>query len=102
MPQFRVASRRGDGVSDDIEQQSADAIEAKIKPRLRRVICPYCDNTVWFVLDGSMTPSAVLLTPRPLRAYSLACTNCGFVRQHIRAIVDGEVSGEVVYATVNH
>ena len=57
--EVRSAPGPGDQMSDDIEQRAADAIEAKIKPRLRRETCPYCDNMIWFMLDQTAKPSAI-------------------------------------------
>jgi hypothetical protein len=45
----------------------------------------------WFALDRSPT---VPLMVTGLATYSFACTNCGFVRLHLRAVVDEEVSGQ--------
>jgi RNase P subunit RPR2 len=88
----------GQYVSDTTDDE-ANLIEARISGKIKRTSCPYCDNLNWFFLDQRPSPTVVmLLGGRSISTYSFACTNCGYVRQHVEAIVDGAVTAEVQYA----
>jgi len=60
--------------------------------------CPVCHAEKWIVINGkNVEPAVILLSPagdlrgsRPARVstYSMYCDNCGFVRQHVRSVID--------------
>jgi hypothetical protein len=53
--------------------------------------CPICGVNTWMLLDGGDLHTAVFtVTLRSFSTYSLACGHCGFVRQHIREILDAD------------
>lgn len=93
------------GEEEQLEAQKArllaDArvIGDKIKARGAGTTCPFCGNTNWFVLDygGHSTALKFLETPHSLPVYTLSCVKCGYIRQHLRQIVDGEVGDESEY-----
>lgn len=61
--------------------------------------CPFCKNVKWFFLsEKDKFPVIMLPDLNNYATYSLACTNCGFVRQHVSEIMDGEIVGEVEFA----
>lgn len=75
------------------------AIAERIALKAPNDVCPFCFNKRWFFLqENGLYPSIMLSNSNRYPTYSLACTNCGFVRQHIQLIVDGEIEGEVEYA----
>ena len=89
-------------MSDDLRtcpDLNADAVEIKrrIAHWTKWNACPFCDTQDWFVLnrgaDGESVVGAVVTTitdAGKVPAYTLFCGNCGFVRQHVASIVDGE------------
>ena len=83
----------------EYSDEAARAIEQKVHRKLKRTSCPFCDNTNWFVLDQEPAISMVVLRHyNGVAAFSFACTNCGFVRQHVRPVVTGDVTAEVTYS----
>lgn len=73
-------------------------ITRKLQSRIISEACPFCNNINWFLIDRETMAGILEFTEnRKLTTYTLACTNCGFVRQHLRAVVDGEIIGEVSY-----
>jgi RNase P subunit RPR2 len=83
----------------DATDDEANLIEARISDKIKRTSCPYCDNLNWFFLNQRASPTVVtLLGTRSISTYSFACTNCGYVRQHVEAIVDEKIAAEVRYA----
>ena len=50
------------------------------------------------LLDKRVNPTVMFFDINGYYTYVLACTNCGFVRQHLQPVVDGEVVAEVDYA----
>jgi hypothetical protein len=84
-------------------EESVDAISEKLKSKTRKEACPFCTNINWFIIErNSKLLFTVYIDQSGFQhsggVYILACTNCGFVRQHLRMILDGEVDGEVEYA----
>jgi transcription elongation factor Elf1 len=84
-------------MSDD-PHRSANDVEKRIARWTKRNSCPFCDTQEWFVLSndsgGEPIVGAVLTTnvlAGNVPAYTLFCGNCGFVRQHVVPIVDGDV-----------
>jgi hypothetical protein len=60
-------------------------------------ILSFCDTEKWFVLNqdskGGPIVGAIMTTildAGTVPAYTLSCANCGFTRQHVVSIVDGE------------
>jgi predicted RNA-binding Zn-ribbon protein involved in translation (DUF1610 family) len=52
--------------------------------------CPMCRNEYWWFLDPNPLETRVSFTgDQYYRTYTYVCTNCGFVRQHGRDVVDG-------------
>lgn len=75
------------------------AVGEKLAARAPNVICPFCSNRVWYVLhEKQVFPVVILPNLNNYATYTVACTNCGFVRQHLRPIIEGEITGEVDYA----
>ena len=50
--------------------------------------CPFCENTYWYNLDEPDQESRLEFKDTYISTYALACSNCGFVRQHVRAVID--------------
>ncbi len=74
-------------------------ISQKMSAKAPQSICPFCNNTKWFIVGGEPGASMLMFANRTgLATYSFSCTNCGFVRQHLQHVVNGELTGEVVYA----
>lgn len=48
--------------------------------------CPFCGNSIWV----SIWPEKRDATRGGAKAYSLFCTQCGFVRTHLAAVVNDE------------
>jgi hypothetical protein len=85
--------------NDGVDLAQLKAIGEKITAKAPNLACPFCTNTKWFVLrDKDKFPVVILDNLTNFATYTFACTNCGFVRQHVRSVVDGEVQGEVEYA----
>jgi len=61
-------------------------------------ICPYCDNTKWFIINTTeQHPVLMLKNLGSFPTYTLSCTNRGFIRQHLSIAVDGEITGETEF-----
>ena len=76
-------------------------IAEKINKRTKPAACPFCRCNIWYILNeiGSnkgISGMVVATNWQGLPAYTLFCQNCGFVRQHLKQIIDGEArpSGE--------
>ena len=54
-------------------------------------VCPICANRSWWHMTSAHEKRTFLATGMALDVYSLACTNCGFLREHVAEIVDGKV-----------
>lgn len=60
--------------------------------------CPICRHPKWLLHSGVDRGVDVFRVPRQvdyvvsnLQVYVMICENCGFVRQHVRDLVDGAV-----------
>ena len=74
------------------------SVTQKLRDRVVSEACPFCKNLNWFLMDrAEMTSILSSVGVRGLVTYTLVCTNCGFVRQHVRSIINGEITGEVFY-----
>ncbi len=86
-------------VASDAEE--TEAAFDRVRQRTRgHEACFYCGNLNWFGLDAGFRQTRILSgigSVGDIPVYSFACTNCGFVRQHVRDVVDGKVTGEVVF-----
>jgi hypothetical protein len=90
----RLTSGVGGCEVSEAADHEANLIEARVSSKIKRNSCPYCDNLNWFFLDRWPAPPGA----RGISTYSFACTNCGYVRQHVEAVVDDKVTAEVQYA----
>ncbi len=68
----------------------------KINGYTKSHACPFCQNEKWYILnkiaDNKGISGMVVATSwQGIVAYTLFCQNCGFVRQHVKEIIDGEV-----------
>ena len=73
----------------------AEDVEKRVSRWTKREICPFCDSKTWYVLtgsaDGTHAGGAVIsMSSAKFPAHTLFCANCGFVRQHLISIVDGQ------------
>lgn len=83
-------------ISDlDIQDENMlKEVAKKLDSKTKREVCPYCDNKMWFLLNKTdQHPVLMLKNFGNFPTYSLACTNCGFIRQHLSIVVDGEIVG---------
>lgn len=77
----------------------AKTVGEKVSARAPDALCPFCRNKKWYVIgDKELFPVIMLEDLRNFSTYTFACTNCGFIRQHLRDVVEGKISGEVEYA----
>ena len=60
--------------------------------------CPICRHPKWLLHSGVDRGVDVFRVPRQvdyvlsnLQVYVMICENCGFVRQHVRDLVDGAI-----------
>ena len=78
------------------DEATAKLIGAKLDARAPNTVCPFCSNKNWFVLDvGTAITVVAVAGMSNYSTYTFACTNCGFIRQHMRSVVDGEQTGPV-------
>lgn len=83
-------------INDDL----AASVTQKLRERVISEACPFCRNLNWYLMDRVGTTSILGFTGDQTAAtYTFACTNCGFVRQHIRLVVDGKITGEAFYGS---
>jgi hypothetical protein len=61
--------------------------------------CPICRSAKWLLHSGVDRGVDVFRVPRQvdyvlsnLQVYVMICENCGFVRQHVRDLVDGTMN----------
>ena len=79
------------------EAKTRLAIE-NIYAKTKSAPCPLCGNIKWFFLNSPENkPVLIFLDLRSFSTYALTCTNCGFIRQHLSAIVDGVIVGETSF-----
>ena len=95
-------------MSDDntfaADKQINDDFAANVTQKLRDKVvseaCPFCRNLNWYLMDRVGTTSTLGFSGDQTAAtYTFACTHCGFVRQHIRLVVDGKIAGEAFYGS---
>ena len=53
--------------------------------------CPICANRAWWHMTSTRQKRMFLASGIALEVYALACTTCGFLREHVAEIVDGKV-----------
>lgn len=83
---------------DSEETTEVNKITEKVNSKTKRSACPYCDNINWFVINNNqIQPVLMLQDSRSYPAYTLSCTNCGFIRQHLSLIIDGFVVGKIEF-----
>jgi len=77
--------------------QSSDYV-AEVVRRVRAKIaheqCPMCNHKNWYLFNEpgtETTGSIVAASGEKINAYTFLCAHCGFVRQHVASIVDGDV-----------
>jgi predicted RNA-binding Zn-ribbon protein involved in translation (DUF1610 family) len=86
-------------MSNDREPSgAASAIRSFFDERQAKANCPTCGNATWLLMDSpdSDTTLPVIgnLPNQPYRGhkmYSFVCRNCGYVRMHLRSVVDGTI-----------
>lgn len=90
-----------DNASAAVKKTNDDFVASVIQKLRDKVVskaCPFCQNLNWYLMDrvGAIN---ILGVPeyQNTATYILACTNCGFVRQHVKTIVDGKITGETSY-----
>ena len=56
-------------------------------------LCPICSTNKWGVVAGQEKGITPFIPAKRLLngwdVYALACMNCGFIRQHLKILVDG-------------
>ena len=78
-----------------INDDFAASVTEKLRGRAVTEICPLCRNINWYLMDRiEPTNTLHFFENQTAAIYTLACTNCGFVRQHVQAIVDGKITGK--------
>jgi hypothetical protein len=86
-------------MSDDKKQVSPVALISLVnqffEEREASDECPICSTHGWAIIDGEdvitrlpVFEGATAKEVRGPRLYSLACRNCGYVRTHLRSVVD--------------
>ncbi len=81
---------------DTSTEAQADALAAHVIERFRVKVrdgrCPFCSTDRWGLLDRPAQANRLILSGTDGRTewdtYTLCCRTCGFVRQHIREILD--------------
>ncbi len=70
-------------------------ITDKIKKHAKFEVCPFCQNKNWYILGGTGIDKGIsritITLSQFVSAYTLCCQSCGFVRQHVKEIIDGEI-----------
>ena len=89
-------------MGDGLNRDEIEVIISRVDRKTRgKEICVYCGNLNWFILDQQSGSSVIPLSNgRTVAIYSLGCTNCGFVRQHLRGVIDDEVKAEVDFGPI--
>ena len=83
----------------EVEKATKEIFD-KVTSKTKRQTCPYCDNTNWFIFNVSKDqPTLMVSNLGGFQVYALSCTNCEFVRQHIKMVLDGEIVGETDFST---
>ena len=77
------------------DHDRGNEIENSVAQRIKHNSCPFCENQKWYVVTSDeMKPplSGVVMTNGhgTIPAYTFICGNCGFVRQHVSSVVDGQ------------
>jgi C4-type Zn-finger protein len=78
------------------EAEFNKTIFEKISKYTKSRACPFCQNDKWYILNKikdykDISGMVVATNWNGVAAYTFFCTNCGFVRQHVKEIIDGEV-----------
>jgi C4-type Zn-finger protein len=83
---------------DDADEVFLTDVQNKLSFKAGNISCPFCSNTKWYLMDKPEVTSIIpLVNSGAYPVYSFACTNCGFVRQHSRPIVDGQLPAETSF-----
>jgi C4-type Zn-finger protein len=79
-------------MSDDM-RKLADSVDAKLRQKGAKYECPICTNATWYLIGNQARPTIVpFATPLDsIETYTFACQNCGFIRQHVQVVVDGDL-----------
>lgn len=70
--------------ASDISYLEQEFIRRGVKP-----ICPFCENQKWHLISTGKLYETVIMTSRlqQWNTHTLACTQCGFVRMHIKNVI---------------
>lgn len=86
-------------IAEQEPQPPVDEMRRAVAAKVPVAVCPFCRNVRWFSVQLlGEAPVAMLGRRAGMPSYTFVCTNCGFIRQHLRAVVDGDRTGEVEYA----
>ncbi|MFT8686576.1 MAG: hypothetical protein ABF714_03735 [Novacetimonas hansenii] len=57
--------------------------------------CPFCGGEKWYLLDTNEEKTGILNSKMFLNlCYTVSCASCGFVRMHLRSVVDRQIKDE--------
>jgi len=74
-------------------------IEAFLTEKGARAECPVCSNPTWVLLDNAVSTTMLPVYRGALflggihghDLYTFVCRNCGYVRSHLRSVVNREL-----------
>jgi hypothetical protein len=73
-------------------ESASDALNRLLAEKGVRETCPMCDNDRWWLISTPGMHTFVAVTAGPtFEVYTFACTNCGWVRQHGKDILEGTI-----------
>jgi hypothetical protein len=64
-----------------------DRLEASFKVKNAELRCPVCSSEDMVFLDPVLKPRDLYWRPDPIPTVSVACGNCGLVRQFVKQIL---------------
>jgi len=84
-------------MSDEPDIESPEAVDERINLRINHNKCPFCGTDDWYIMSQNIRSKNIVgmvlaINWVGVAAYTLFCQKCGYVRQHVKSIVDGLVS----------
>jgi C4-type Zn-finger protein len=69
----------------------ADSVDAKLRQKGAKHECPICTNKTWYLIGNEARSTIIPFVSAldSIETYTFACQRCGFVRQHLKVVVDG-------------
>jgi transcription elongation factor Elf1 len=80
-------------MADKVQDDSVvGRVDRFLLSKKAKFTCSSCGSDEWWAMDVAGLEGSVMRGRFPV--YTLACRNCGLIRQHLKAVVDEELPGQ--------